>query len=284
MFAAASVVADGALETIEVTGSRIPRRDFETASPIVSLSAQSFQTTSAISAERTLNQLPQFVPTVGATSVDPVTMDSRTYRCAEWACGRHSCCSRSPARTRGRVGISGSERDSARADPGRRGDDRRWLGRLRVDAIAGVVNIKLEDHFEGVELDGRWSQTTRDDGDEYDVGVTAGSSFAAQRGSVVGYVGYARREQIMQGERAFSQIPLGYYPDVTYGYGPHGAFLGTGGITDYGIYPVFPSDAEFTNVFAGYGYPPGTLPNPDGFGVNDDGSVFILGTGAPGAS
>src|SRR5688572_15893342 len=71
MFAAASVVADVALENIEVTGSRIPRRDFATASPVVSLSAESFQTTSAISAERTLNQLPQFVPTVGATSVDP---------------------------------------------------------------------------------------------------------------------------------------------------------------------------------------------------------------------
>jgi len=68
---ASSACADGALETIEVTGSRIPRRDFETASPIVSLSAQPFQTTSAISAEQTLNQLPQFVPAVGSTSVDP---------------------------------------------------------------------------------------------------------------------------------------------------------------------------------------------------------------------
>jgi hypothetical protein len=57
-------LADGdetLLEEIEVTGSRIARRDFTSASPIVSVPGSLFTETSAVSVERTLAQLPQFV-------------------------------------------------------------------------------------------------------------------------------------------------------------------------------------------------------------------------------
>jgi iron complex outermembrane recepter protein len=59
------------LEEIEVTGSRIARRDFTSASPVVSVPGSLFTETSAVSVERTLAQLPQFVPTVTATSNAP---------------------------------------------------------------------------------------------------------------------------------------------------------------------------------------------------------------------
>jgi outer membrane receptor protein involved in Fe transport len=272
-----------ALENIEVTGTRIPRRDFETASPVVSLSSVPFETTSAISLEPTLNRMPQFVPTVGAASVSPgndgqsnvslrgvgvrqtlVLLDGRRLVPADGS-GSPDLNNIPPAliesvevMTGGASTVYGS------------------------DAIAGVVNIKLEHEFQGVALDGRWSQTERGDGETYDVGLTAGTTFAAGRGSIVSYAGYSRREQLLQIDRDFSRYPLAYYPDVTNGHGPGGHFLGGGtSLTEYGIYPVFPSDEEFRQVFAGYGYPAGTVDNQQGFALNDDGTVFTIGNGNP---
>ena len=50
------------LEEIVVTGSRIPRRDYESSSPIVTVKAETFVERSNIGLEATLNELPQFVP------------------------------------------------------------------------------------------------------------------------------------------------------------------------------------------------------------------------------
>ena len=50
------------LEQIFVTGSRIARPDFESASPIVSITAEAFARTSATSVDTVLSQLPQFTP------------------------------------------------------------------------------------------------------------------------------------------------------------------------------------------------------------------------------
>ena len=55
--------ASGAvLETIVVTGSRIARPDFESASPIVSITADAFARTSSTSVDTVVSQLPQFTP------------------------------------------------------------------------------------------------------------------------------------------------------------------------------------------------------------------------------
>src|SRR3990172_4659154 len=50
------------LEEITVTGSRITRRDFAAASPIVTVESQVFEESSTLAVESVLNQLPQFVP------------------------------------------------------------------------------------------------------------------------------------------------------------------------------------------------------------------------------
>src|SRR4029453_5603560 len=75
------------------------------------------------------------------------------------------------------------------------------------DAIAGVVNFRLRREFGGGELGGRWGQTDRGDGEEYDVSLTAGTDFAGGRGSVIGYVAYYDRAQINQPARDFSRAP-----------------------------------------------------------------------------
>ncbi|HUF73941.1 MAG TPA: TonB-dependent receptor plug domain-containing protein, partial [Gammaproteobacteria bacterium] len=51
-------------ETVIVTGSRIPRRDFTANSPITTIDEAVFEETTSIGVETILNQLPQFVPAV----------------------------------------------------------------------------------------------------------------------------------------------------------------------------------------------------------------------------
>ena len=50
------------LEDIVVTGSRIPRRDYESYSPIVTVKGDTFEERSNIGLESALNQMPQFTP------------------------------------------------------------------------------------------------------------------------------------------------------------------------------------------------------------------------------
>jgi iron complex outermembrane recepter protein len=270
---------DDAIEEVVVTGSRIARADFESASPIVTLPASAFEQTSAITVERTLNTLPQFSASATGTSNDPAND------------GQANVSLRGIGVSQTLVLIDG--RRLMPAD-GRGSPDLNVLPPALIssvevmtggasaaygsDAIAGVVNFKLIDHFDGVKLDGQWSQTDRGDGEQYIFGLTAGTSFADGRGSLMGYVGYTDRAQVNQSDRAFSRVPLKYYPDETHGVGPGGAFLGTGsGVTEEGVLVVFPTPAAFNTVFASYGYAPGTVSYYPAYGANPDGSLFTIG-------
>ncbi|MHC9085766.1 TonB-dependent receptor [Luteimonas sp. RIT-PG2_3] len=53
------------------------------------------------------------------------------------------------------------------------------------DAVAGVVNIVLDDRFEGVKLEARTGLSDRNDGFEYTLSAAAGSSFSDGRGSFI---------------------------------------------------------------------------------------------------
>ena len=285
LLAFASVAApDDAIEEIVVTGSRIARADFESASPIVTLPASAFEQTSAITVERTLNTLPQFVASATGTSNDPgndgqANISLRGIGVAQTLVlidGRRLM----PADGRGSADLNVLPPALISSVEVMTGGASAAYG---SDAIAGVVNFKLIDHFDGVQIGGQWSQTDHGDGDEYTIGVTAGSSFADGRGSLMGYVGYTERGQVNQSDRTFSRIPLKYYPDETHGVGPGGAFLGSGStVTEEGLSVVFTDPAVFDNLFASYGYPPGTIPPGTiprfaGIGVNPDGTVFTTG-------
>src|SRR5262245_53047538 len=53
---------DRAAEEIVVTGSRIVRRDFEAATPIMTVETDRLEQSSTLSVETVLNQMPQFTP------------------------------------------------------------------------------------------------------------------------------------------------------------------------------------------------------------------------------
>ena len=59
--ATAAEEADSQLEEITVTGSRITRRDTETASPLITVEKETLERSSYISLEQALNELPEFM-------------------------------------------------------------------------------------------------------------------------------------------------------------------------------------------------------------------------------
>lgn len=285
-FALGATAQDDEIETVTVTGTRLSRSALdESASSIVVVPATLFQQSSAASVERTLNELPQFVPMATGTSNAPgndgqanislrglsplqtlVLLDGRRLMPAD---GRGSVdlnvlppalIERVDVITGGASAVYGS------------------------DAIAGVVNFKLKDRFEGVQVDGGWSQTAQGDGEEYTTSLTAGTAFADGRGTIMGYLGYTERDQINQDARQFSAYPLRYFADEHNGFGPHQAFLvdDSGGVQE-GHAIVFANPVVFQNLFAGYGYPAGTVPYWPAISLNADGTVFTQGNDSPGS-
>lgn len=269
------------LEEIEVTGSRIARRDFASASPIVSVAGSLFAESSSVSVERTLAMLPQFVPTATATSNSPsndgqANLSLRGIGVAQTLVlvdGKRLM----PADGRGSVDLNVLPPALIESVEVVTGGASAAYG---SDAIAGVVNFRLRDEFDGVEVHGEWSLTDRGDGQEYSAGILAGKTFADGRADVVAYLGYAERDQVNQGDRPYTRYPYNYYPGETGGYGPGGAFLGGGtGVTEESLSVLFSSPTVFDQVFASYGYPVGTVLYHPGFGVNPDRTVFVIGDG-----
>ncbi len=282
---ASAATQDDAIEEVVVTGSRIARADFESASPIVTLPASAFEQTSATSVERILNTLPQFAASATGTSNNPANdgqanVSLRGIGVAQTLVlidGRRLM----PADGRGSPDLNVLPPALISSVEVMTGGASAAYG---SDAIAGVVNFRLIDRYDGVDIGGQWSQTDQGDGAEYTIGMTAGTAFADGRGSVMGYVGYTDRKQVNQSDRAFSRVPLKYFADETEGVGRGGAFLATGSaITEEGTSVVFSSQAAFDSLFASYGFAAGSVPhqagiNPQaGIGTNPDGTVFTIG-------
>ncbi len=77
------------------------------------------------------------------------------------------------------------------------------------DAIAGVANFLLEDDFEGVEFDGRFSTPEASGGDEFRLNFTAGHKYADDRGYLLFGISY-RDEQMVRADdtRPLSILPV----------------------------------------------------------------------------
>lgn len=271
------------LEQIIVTGSRIARPDFESASPIVSIDAEAFARSNATSVETIVSRLPQFVPSFGNTSNNPgnggqgnvqlrglgltstlVLLDGRRI---------------TPANGNGVADVNVVPAALVESVEVVTGGASAVYG---SDAIAGVVNFKLKEDFHGVQVDGGWGQTGRGDGTEYNFDVTGGRDFAGGRGEVYGHIGYASRDSVLQGDRRFSRVALNYNP-VTGQFAPSGSLTIVEGRMPLPP-PQRPSLAAWNALFESYGYSPGTLPLPGNtLGFNADGTLFAGGNRSPGS-
>lgn len=276
-----AVADEAAFEEVVVTGSRIARPDFSSASPIVSVDVTRFQQSSAITVEGVLDTLPQFVPAFGATSNNPANggqgnLSLRglpTTATLVLIDGRRVV----PANGTGVVDVNLIPPMLVESVEVITGGASAVYG---SDALAGVVNFKLRRDFEGVEFDAMGGVTGQGDADEYTFGLAAGTDFADGRGSLMGFAGYTHRSQVDYSARSFSRYALVYLPpELGTGLtGPKNQFLYSGSPTiEEGRATVPASRAAFNALFTSYGYPSGSVPYQNQVGFNADGTLFTLG-------
>ena len=194
---------------IVVTGSRIARRNTDSAAPVAVVQDQEFKLSGTINVEQVLNTLPQVIP--GSTGFDNnpgggvATLNLRglgTNRSLVLVNGRRwmffdttqvvdlntiptFLIDSVDVVTGGASAVYGS------------------------DAIAGVVNFRLRQNLVGVEAGGQYSITERGDGARYNAYVTLGTELADGKGHATVYAEYFNRSSIFQGQRDFSSAVQG---------------------------------------------------------------------------
>jgi outer membrane receptor protein involved in Fe transport len=273
-FAPGALAQEAELEQIVVTGSRIARPDYESASPVVSVSQQLFQQSGSASVDTVINALPQFVPSITSTSNNPSNagqsnIDLRglgSNRVLVLMDGRRVV----PANGNGTVDLNLLPSSLIQNVEIISGGASAVYG---SDAISGVVNFRLNTDFEGLELDGTYGITEQGDGNEYQGTISAGTKFAGDRGHIMGALSYTERSEVTQGDRKFSEVALGWDGE---GFVPVGS-----GTIEEGRVTVAAPAATITQLFQQqYGIPGVTQTT---YGFNADGTLFTLGTGAPGS-
>jgi outer membrane receptor protein involved in Fe transport len=135
------------------------------------------------------------------------------------------------------------------------------------DAVAGVVNLKLKHHFQGIEIDGQFNSTELGDGQEETLDALMGTNFADDRGNIVFSLDYLSRGRAYFNNRPFYQsaFPLGAAP---WGSNllPQGSFSPDAS--------NLPSQGALNAVFGNYGVAPGSVAPGSVLSFNPNGSLF----------
>jgi iron complex outermembrane receptor protein len=269
------------MDTVTVTGSRIQRPDYVSDSPVVSVNAAALSETGSNATEHLLNTLPQFVPSVTTTSNNPANggqanIDLRglgTLRNLVLLDGRRL----PPSSSTGTVDVNivpTALIDSIEVVTG---------GASAVygsDAIAGVVNFRLKRDFSGVAIESGYGQTDLRDGAEWSSSLTMGSNFGADdRGNAVFSFQYTERDALYQDARPFTEVTLDVRRE---GNTPQGSPTIVEGRYTRDLANSF-TQAAMNSVFGRYGFAAGSVPFAQNIGFNPDGSLFTIGTTAPGS-
>ena len=194
---------------VVITGSRIPRRDLESAAPIAVIQDEEFKLSGTVNVENVINTLPQVIPGTTAFSNNPgggvATLDLR---------GLGSTRNLVLVNGRRYVFFDTSQRVDLNTIPSFLIDsvDVVTGGASAVygsDAIAGVVNFRLRQDLVGVEAGGQYSITERGDGARYNAYLALGTELGDGRGHATVFAEYYNRKPIFQGARGFSNFALG---------------------------------------------------------------------------
>ena len=212
---AATASAD-ALEEVQVTGSRITRRDLTSNSPIVSVDAAALENRAGLNIESYLNQLPAYNPAGSPTVKGGTGSNSDVQISAVSSVGIASISLRGFGPNRGLVLV-----DGRRATPTNalmvvdlNSVPSSMIKRVEIisggasatygaDALAGVSNFILRKDFQGLEVDGQYGITEAGDGEEQRYSALMGSKFADGRGNIVFAAEYYNREAAYEKNRDF---------------------------------------------------------------------------------
>ncbi|MDB5690780.1 MAG: hypothetical protein JWL91_2656 [Sphingomonas bacterium] len=249
---------------IVVTGSRIVRRDYNAPSPIVTVGESFLDTQAGGTFGIKLQQLPQATPggneltgsgqPTGRASIDLRGLGAnRTLVLAD---GRRLQPSTSSVIVDLNT-IPTALVDNIEVITG---------GASAIygsDAISGVVNLKLKQNFQGVELSGQYNLTELGDGREYFIDGLVGGNFAENRGNAVLSISYLDRGAAYFNKRRF------YREAFALGAPPWGSDLLPQG--NFVPDPAnLPAQSRLDQVFAGYGVAAGRVPNSAVLSFNTD--------------
>ena len=232
---AAGPTAEPELQEVVVTGSRIKQPALEAVSPVTSVSIEQIAEAGSTRIEDILNQLPQVVGDMGSALANGATGAATVSL-------RGLGCQRTLVLVNGRRLMPGdpTEAGTSCSDINQipsalvQSVDILTGGASAVygaDAVAGVVDFKMNDHFEGVRLDvsdGFYNHSQHNGGAVQDLdaagfnvptgtttdGQTAnftailGSNFDDGRGNATAYLGYMHTDPVLQGTRDYSACSL----------------------------------------------------------------------------
>lgn len=208
--AQASPAADGAdAEAIVVTGSRIQRPADAAPIPVVTVSRSELLTSGKVSIGDTLNELPSLrtsfgqAQNTGAPGVAGLNLlDLRGLGAARTLVmvnGRRHVGSDSIV-TGQAVDINTMPTDLVKRVEIVTGGSSAVYG---SDAIAGVVNLILDDRFEGVRAGAQAGISSRGDAAQQRLTLTAGASFAEGRGNVTVSAEYTNQDPLFASQRDY---------------------------------------------------------------------------------
>lgn len=201
---------------VVVTGSRIARPNLSSANPITSVQGEEFFQSGQVSIGDQLNQLPQLAPTfsqsnstrfLGTAGLNLLDLRNLgTQRTLVLVNGRRHVA--------GDILNSGTSVDTNtiptdlidRVEIATGGESAIYGS----DAIAGVVNFILKDHFQGLEARGQSGVSTYGDGAAQFVSVLGGKNFADGRGNVALNLEYAHQDQFFGSGRPYLDQQEGF--------------------------------------------------------------------------
>ena len=228
--------AGSEMEEVVVTGSRIPQPQLESISPVNVLSHEEIAKSGVLNVEELLNTLPQFTPdqssnlAQGATGAATVNLrDLGTQRTLVLINGRRLMPGDPTKNGAGAPDLNNIPASMVQRVEVLTGSASATYG---ADAVAGVVNFIMNDHFQGFRIEGEFSANNHTqkegwintqlsargfpaapsgnitDGDKRSINATFGTDFADGRGNVTGYLGYQESRAVPGSARDFNNCVL----------------------------------------------------------------------------
>ncbi len=232
-----------ALQEVVVTGSRIVQPGLSSISPVTAISAKDIASQGVTSVEDVLNNLPQVMADQGAMASNGAT-GTATVDLRGLGPQRTLVLVNGKRMMPGQPSIVPINANAADLD----NIPIALVERVDVltggaaavygaDAVSGVVNFVMNDHFQGFEIDANASGYQHDqhswygqfapahnygsasssvfDGATKDITLIMGDNFADGKGNAVAYVGYRRTSAVIEADRDFSRCTLATSKDVS---------------------------------------------------------------------
>ena len=252
---------------IVVTGSRIVRPNEEANSPIVVATGEDTVKNADVTLDTFLNTLPQVNPAGTTTSNNPSNGGQSNVDLRGLGSNRNLVLidGRRPM-----VSASDQTVDLNTIPQG-------LIERIEVvtggagatygaDAIAGVVNIRMKNDFEGIDLRASYANTGNTDAEEWQVSGVIGGNFSEGRGNIAVAAEHSERQGLIKSQRPFAAQATSTTRTF-----PTGRFV------ESSTNPI--TQAAINQVFGQYGVTPTAAPQvgQSNIAFNTDGTLF--GTG-----